>query len=468
MQAFRLPLVRKVWNTIKKYKLIEKGERVLVAVSGGPDSVALFLVLYLIKDRLESDLGICHYRHGVRVDDSKDFSVAKKLSERFNVPFFCGSGDAISVSKERKKGVEEACRFLRYSFFQELAEKELYNKVATGHTLNDNVETFLMRLMMGASLEGLKGIPPKRGIFVRPLIEVTRDEIIDFLRTFGEDFIVDETNIDDRITRNWIRLKLIPFMLSRNPSLIKVIGRSLNFLREDAEYLNSIADEVYASIPFTETCKDITFDMVHLKNLHPSLKRRVLTKLLYEKFYPGFDKALMADNVERILRMMETDKGNKEIKLKGGIVVKREYNKISIGFYEDTSKKEIREVLITGPGIYVFGEWVFAVKEVEYDDVLQPFSRTVAIFSASKIGYPLVFRTRRDGDRIFTKVGTKKLKDFFIDRKIPLSERDRIPILVTKDGEIIWVVGHFYRDNLKPLPGEKGIVIEGRKNESSD
>lgn len=467
MQAFGLSLINKVLRTIRYYGMIEEGDRVLVAVSGGPDSVALLLVLDKLKDRIGFDLAVCHFRHGVRSSDYRDLEFVKDLSERLGYRIFVGEGNARELAKTENISLEEACRKLRYDFFEEVAQREDFNRVALGHTLNDNVETFFMRVLRGASLSGLKGIPPVRDRYIRPFIEVTRDEVLAFLGELGVDYLIDETNLDERILRNWVRLRLIPLIKDRVSSIERIVGRTIRLIREDEELLSSMAEEVLKKLNIDTDERGIYFKIDEdFINLHPAIKRRLISKLLYRRFFRGESSELMDDKVSRIIEILGSTEGSKRMPISRGIVLRREYDRVFIG-YDEGRDFERKEVLVMGEGVYHFGEWVFNVREVSYGDGdLLNAGKFVAIFSKRKVGFPLIIRTRREGDRITIKSNlTKKVKDFFIDRKIPFSERDRIPLLVTGEDRVIWIVGYVQNTELLPEEGEPAILVEVRRHE---
>ncbi|MGB9808074.1 MAG: tRNA lysidine(34) synthetase TilS [Thermosulfidibacteraceae bacterium] len=470
MQTFRVSFVGKIKRTIERFGLIEKGDRIITAVSGGPDSVALLLSLYELREKIGFELALCHFRHGVRPNDFRDVEFTRDLASKFNLPFFLGEGDASSFAKERGMSLEEACRFLRYSYFEELLKREGYDKVALGHTLSDNVETFFMRILKGSSLSGLKGIPPKRGFYIRPLIEVTREDVLDFLKEVGVNFIVDETNFSERFFRNWVRLRLIPFLTGKVPSLNRIVGRVIELLREDEDYMSNIASKVIKALPIEKRGKNIYFKIdENFIQLHPAIKRRVIAGILYENFYRGEPERLMSEKMSKLLKIFGSMEGSKEFKLSGGIVLRREYEKVFIG-YPESRNAEKKEVLVVGSGVYHIGDWIFNVRDaIMTEENLLNVGKFVAVFSKEKVRFPLIFRMRKEGDRIMIREGlTKKVKEFFIDKKVPYSVRDKIPLLVDSEGRVIWIVGYIQNMELLPKKDEEVIIFEARRYEGTD
>ncbi len=453
-------MIHKVKETISKFSLIEKGDRVLVAVSGGVDSVALLFALYEIGRELDFTLGIAHFHHGLRATADRDQEFVKKLAEGLNIPFHTEKKNVYDVAKDRGWGIEEAARVARYEFLENIKKKFGYNKVALGHNLNDNVETFLLRVIRGGSLEGLKGIPPKRDFWIRPLIEIKRDEIIDFVNKRNLEFVVDETNFEEDILRNWIRLRLIPLLSEKNPSIVDTIATTLNVLREEHEFIEEAVTEVLKKIPYRFENKVLVIPLKSMDGVPRIIRRKIIFKLLYKFFYTGLPNAVGYKHVEAILNMAEKREGTKFFSLPKGVVVSREYDSLII--YEKPgweNRHRQQEVVITGPGIYPFNGYLFEVIEGDFSTVVID-GKWNALFDANKLKYPLLLRYKRPGDRILIKgVGRKKLQDFFVDKKIPRRERESIPILVDKEGNVCWIVGYRQREDLKPEGKGKSILI---------
>ncbi len=452
-------ILDKVRRTIKRFGLVERGDRVLVAVSGGPDSVCLLDVLVKLSKEMGCSLGVVHFNHRLRREAEEEERFVKELADRYDLPFFCGSSDVAKVVRERGLGVEEAARAERYNFFEQVLRKKGYDKVALGHTLSDNVETFFMRVLRGASLEGLKGIPPKRGIYVRPLIEVKRKEVREYLRNLGLDWVEDTSNQDERFLRNWVRMRLVPLLRERNPSIEDTMAFLLDGLRWDWDLVEGLVEKALSELDYRFENESLYINLENF-TFHEALKRHVLFRLLYQYFYPGMSGVLTTAHVEGILGLLEDKRGSKGVDLPQGIEAVREYNMLRIGLKrEDPTDSEL---LLMGEGVYTFGDYVFTVKVGDFSKVIAA-GRWCALFDPDRVKFPLVLRYRRPGDRLFIPgVGRKKLQDFFVDRKVPRAERERIPLLLSKDGEVLWIVGYRQREDLRPSSG-KAIFIEARR-----
>lgn len=240
-----------VLKTIESHQMIKQGENVIVGLSGGADSVALLCVLYSLKSELDIDLSACHVNHNLRGEESlRDECFCRALCSRLGVSLAVKSVDVLSYCAQNKCATEEGARNLRYQAMKDLAPNA---KIATAHTLSDNAETLLLNLTRGAALEGLCGIPPVRDNIIRPLINCTREEVEDYLKSLGQDFVTDSTNLSDDYKRNRIRHTLIPLLKALNPSFEKAVRRTVDALQADKALLGQmmVRAMVEASLPET-------------------------------------------------------------------------------------------------------------------------------------------------------------------------------------------------------------------------
>ena len=230
-----------VLNTIEKYNLINNGDKIVVAVSGGPDSMCLLNVLKNIREKFNLELFVAHINHMIREEADSETEYVKQYCEKNNIKCFVKMANVLEMAKQQKRGTEEMGRIVRYDFFNYVANKVSADKIAIAHTENDNAETVLMNLMRGASLEGLKGIEPIRGKFIRPLIECSRDEIEAYCEENKLDPKFDKTNNDNIYTRNKIRNLLIPYIKKEfNPNIVDSLNRLAVLARQDAKYFSEI------------------------------------------------------------------------------------------------------------------------------------------------------------------------------------------------------------------------------------
>lgn len=242
-----------VLNTIEKYNLINNGDKIVVAVSGGPDSMCLLNVLKNIREKFNLELFVAHINHMIREEADSETEYVKQYCEKNNIKCFVKMANVLEMAKQQKLGTEEMGRIVRYDFFNYVANKVSADKIAIAHTENDNAETVLMNLMRGASLEGLKGIEPIRGKFIRPLIECSRDEIEAYCEENKLDPKFDKTNNDNIYTRNKIRNLLIPYIKKEfNPNIVESLNRLAVLARQDAKYFSEIVKNEYKNLVIFE------------------------------------------------------------------------------------------------------------------------------------------------------------------------------------------------------------------------
>ena len=308
----------KILKTIKKYNLISNGDKIVVAVSGGPDSMCLLNILKNLRQKFNIELFVAHINHMIREEADSETEYVKNYCEKNNIKCFIKRANVLEMAKEQKKGTEEMGRIVRYDFFEYVANEVSANKIAIAHTENDNAETILMNLMRGASLEGLKGIEPIRGKYIRPLIECNREEIEKYCEINKLDPKFDKTNNDNTYTRNKIRNLLIPYIKKEfNPNIIETLNRLAVLARQDATYFNKIVKESYADILLHENInnlnenleKHIILDLKKFNKLEYVIKSRVLLYTINKLL--GTTKGIEKINIEDMIKLCEKNIGNK-------------------------------------------------------------------------------------------------------------------------------------------------------------
>lgn len=273
--------LRTVEAAVNEFKMLEPGDPVLAAVSGGPDSVALLLSLLHLKQAHDLSIGIAHLNHQLRGEDAlRDEAFVRDLAEHFSLPFFCGQEDVAAYAGRHRLSVEEAGREVRYDFFSRTADHHGYHKIALGHNKNDNAELVLMNLLRGSGPKGLSGIPPVRDkLYIRPLIRMTKQEILDFLEAEGQVFRIDGSNTDPAYIRNAVRLRLIPILESDfNPDIVDALDRLSRILRQEEDYLDAEAEKCLQACMTEKGEAFISFSKKRLSRLHPAMVNRVIRK----------------------------------------------------------------------------------------------------------------------------------------------------------------------------------------------
>lgn len=460
-------VVQEVMDTILRHGMINKGDRILAAVSGGADSVCMLHILNTIKKSMGFEIYCAHLNHCLRGDDAdSDEKFVVDLCERLNIPVFCKSVDVAALANEKKLTTEEAGRLARYDFFRELSVKHKINKTATAHNKDDNAETVLMRIIRGTGTDGLKGIAYVRddGV-IRPILDVSRADIEEYCRGNNLDFCTDATNADNEYTRNKIRNQLIPFIEQNFNSNIKdSLCRLSDNAAEDADFLNSYARRLYNRL-----CNPLPGGSpvtLHIESIMMADKGIVsrLLKIAADEAKRGI--RLEKKHIDDLFNLMTKQTGA-SIDLPGGIEASVQY-----GWLSFVDKNNVVEVKEQSEGFFTE---ISPLQTVYVEAVGKSISLRIENAKEYKckvnetaISYDLIegkmlfLRNRRTGDRIvwFPDGRTKKIKNILIDAKIPKHDRDRIPLLCTGD-EVIAVVGSRVSEKYKVTKEtERALVIE--------
>ena len=302
----------KVLETIKKYNLIENGDRLVVGVSGGPDSITLLNVLLEIKQEnlIDFDMCVCHVNHMIRKEAVSDEEFVLDFCKKNNIECFIKRIEIEKIAKENKQGTEETGRIARYDFFNEILEKTGSNKIATAHTANDNAETVLMNIIRGSSLQGLKGIEPKRDNLIRPLIECTRNEIENYCKEKNLNPRIDKTNFENIYTRNKIRNMLIPYIEDNfNPNIIECVNRLSDLSKLENDYLEKETAYEYRNMLIEEEKDRIVLDLKLFNSQDLVIKSRVVLYTI--NILLGTRSGIEKKNIEDIIKLCGNNIGNK-------------------------------------------------------------------------------------------------------------------------------------------------------------
>ena len=408
----------------KKDNLVEKNDKIVVGFSGGPDSVFLVEMLMKLRENINFDMVLVHINHllrGENSDGDEKFSI--EYGKKKGLQVFSRKINITALGKDMGLTLEEAGRKARYDLFKEVFEKIGANKIALAHNKDDQLETFMFRLTRGAGLEGLEGIVAKRDVYIRPISEIYKKDIVEYLNKNSIPYRIDETNFENEFTRNSIRLDLIPFIEKRyNPKFKDKLYSLIEEIRE----VNKVLE-----IRLEEYVVNNKLSIEKLKKLNKYLLSKVLIQYLYSYGIEVSRKKIQL--IEDIL-----DKGgSKDISLNGEFVLKKEYDFLAI---EKNTKKEnqcIKEVELEIPGQIIFGEYVI---EASFTDKILYDNQN--FYTSLKMGDKLKIRSRKDGDRIIPigMTSEKKVKDILINEKVPKEKRDTIPLVLYNE-EIVWIAG---------------------------
>ena len=405
---------KSVLSAIERFSLIPKGSHVTVALSGGADSMALLSVLESLKTSLDFTLSAAHFNHGIRgAEADRDEQFVKAECERLGIPLFCEKGDVPALAKQKKIGTELAAREARYEFLYRVAP----DLIATAHTASDNLETVLFHLTRGSGLQGLCGIPAKRGRVIRPLITVTREEVEAFCRQRKIAFVTDSTNFSDDYTRNKLRHRVIPVLEELNPSVAETVSRTGLCLAEDETALSALAEEY-----LTAHLRDGALTLDGFSALPAAIRRRVVRQYI-TRTVPGlFLDHRHTEEVERIcLQKGRTGLPGDLYAVAGGGTLTLE------PAYPQTDYRVETRVLTR--------EEFEKIKKIH--NLL--FNNAA---DCDKIIGKTVLRVRNAGDRIRLAGSgcTKTLKKLYLEKRIPLALRDSLPVMADEQG-VFWIYG---------------------------
>ncbi|MBU0969292.1 MAG: tRNA lysidine(34) synthetase TilS [Proteobacteria bacterium] len=325
------PFVNAVFETISQFDMIQRKDKILVGVSGGPDSVTLVKVLLDLKETFDLTLGIAHLNHGLRGDASlRDESFVKDLADKVRLPFFSQTLEINAMAKKERLSIEEAGRKARYAFFDKIAAANKFTKIATGHTLDDNAELMLMNLLRGAGPRGLSGIPPVRSNrFIRPLIQTPKSEILAFLKKTNQPFVVDASNADETYLRNKIRHSLIPRLEQDfNPKIKSSLDRLSQIFRQEDEFLELQATQAFHLCIVEQTPSMVALSIPKLARHHQVLARRVLRQAIF-RVKQDLRRISLA-HIRDILAFMTASESGKSLDLPGQIRIYKTRNRLCI------------------------------------------------------------------------------------------------------------------------------------------
>ena len=304
----------KVLETIKKYNLIKDGDRLVLGVSGGPDSIAMLNILNDIKNdkkqHMNFDIIVAHVNHMIREEAIEDQKFVENFCKKIGDTFYAKSIDVQKIANNKKIGTEEAGRVVRYEFFDEILEKTKSNKIAIAHNKNDRAETIIMNTLRGSGISGLKGIEPKRGKYIRPLIECERTEIEKYCEQNKLEPRIDKTNFENIYTRNKIRNIVIPYIKEEfNPNIVNTLERLSQLICEEEEYIENQVEKIYNSILIEEKEEQIILDIKEFNKQEKVIKSRILLYTITKLF--GNSKNIEKVHIEDIIKLCENNIGNK-------------------------------------------------------------------------------------------------------------------------------------------------------------
>jgi tRNA(Ile)-lysidine synthase len=467
-------LLQTVEKTIATYGMLKARDSVVIGVSGGPDSVALLHVLFLIAPCFSLKLGVAHLNHCLRRNDSdKDAQFVEVLAKKYDLPCYTYKKDVRKYQIENKLSLEEAARRVRYTFLNNVANTMHYNKIAVGHHSDDNAELILMNLFRGSGTQGLSGIPPVRDHkIIRPLIKSNRSEIIDFLCQNNLDYVSDASNRDTKYFRNRVRHDLIPLLKTAyNPKISETLNRLSSIIRSEEEWINDVVHPVYEKTLLDVQENYIILSVSMLNRYHPALQRRII-RITIENV-KGDLKRIQFVNINSVIGLLEKGSAYGKVDLPDRIRIQRDRDALYVFkekrmlrdvsekySHSDTFSFEYQIEKLESAFIREIGANIkFTEMRMEKVFDYRYAGQHTSFFDKDTLSFPMVIRNFRSGDAFkpLGVGGTQKLKKFFIDKKVPRSERIKCPILLSR-GKIIWVVGHRIDESAKVTPSTRNVL----------
>ena len=421
-------MLNKLLSFLREQEMVQAGDTVICAVSGGADSVALLFAFYLLKDKLDITLEAAHFNHHLRGEESdRDEAFVRQLCDRYDIPLHLGGREILPG----KKGLEAAARDVRYAFL-----RSLHGKIATAHTADDNAETVLMHLIRGTGLKGLGGITPVHGNVIRPMLRTTRQDVEAFLEEWCLSHVEDSSNETDAFLRNRVRHHVMPLLAAENPKIAENLSQMALRLRLDEEFLSKQIDST--ALPTVES----------LKNMPKALRSRTLEAFLKKSGVKEPEDAHLALAESLVF----SDKPSARASFPGGVTIAREYDALVCL----PQAELLEETVLSCPG-----EVFFAGLRISCERAAEAVN-TPDAFTVCPVG-EIRIRSRHSGDSIRLSGGSKSLKKLFIDRKIPAARRQQIPVVCDDAGILgVYTVGA----NWDRTAGENPVTIRFENTEN--
>jgi len=453
-------VLRRIHHTIARYEMLQLGDNVVVGVSGGADSMALLSALHRLQDHYQLTLWVAHYDHRLRGEESdKEAAFVRTRAKELGIGMIGEADDGSLLLQENN--LEEIARRRRYRFFRRVASELGAQKVALGHTANDQAETFFLWVFRGAGTKGLGGIPPVReGFFIRPLIEIERREIETFLQKEGISWLDDSSNQKKEYLRNRIRQILIPKLLTEfDSNLIEKVKKTTEIVRDEERLLEALTTEKFKKLSRRGKEGELCFKISELQELPIALKRRITRHAIRET--RGTLRRIHFSHLQAVLDIIKSKAPNLRISLPGGLQVLKEYEQLK--FCEAAwGKVSFRYEFNALPAEIWIPELNcrIEIKVSQWNSKRSPRAEgTRAFMDFDTLRFPLIVRSWKEGDRFqpLGMTGQKKVKDFFIDVKLPKRERERIPIVLFGD-VVAWIGGQRIDDRVKVTDFTKKIL----------
>ena len=435
-----------VLNLIKSLN-IKKDEIVIVATSGGPDSMMLLSLLHDLKYNL-----VCaHVNHNVRVESDDEYKFVEDYCKKNNIIF-----EGTKIEDVPSSNFEQFGRVFRYDFFKTLVDKYHARYIFTAHHGDDLMETILMRMVRGSTLFGYSGFSSKfmrdNYTIIRPLIYLTKDEILEYNKENNIKYVIDQTNFEDEHTRNRFRNHVLPLLKEEDKNVHKKFLKYSNILQDYHDYINK---QVYNHL--NKMFKDNKLDLKRFKKIDEDLIKKCILEEILRIYYPDNLFLINSSHIDEIIKLINSNNTNINIILPDNLEVRKEYDEL---IFEDYKFNE-------GYSYELDKKLDLEIGTIKIVKTSKDTSNDVIRLNSKNIKLPIIVRTRLDGDKIRIKnmKGTKKINDIFIDLKVPKSKRDIYPIVCDSNNKVLWIPGLKKSEFDIPLSGEYDIILKYEKKE---
>jgi len=467
-------LLEKTVQTIKSFRMLKPHDTVLAGVSGGPDSVCLLDLLTVLSRRMDLRIGVAHLNHGLRCTEAdQDAAFVRALAAKYKLTFYEKKINVRNAAKNSKTSIEAAGRDHRYAFFHEIASNKGFSKIALGHHRDDNAELFLINLFRGSGPRGLGGIPPARGVIIRPLIQAERREIMDYLAENHLAYRSDHSNTDPAFLRNKIRHELLP-LLKRdyNPRIEETLNRTSDIFRSEQSWIDAQIDQSLEKSTLTSSNQEQVLRIADLKDLHTAQLRRILRAGI--KNIKGDLRGIRQSQVTSAIALLYQNRSEAWIDLPARIRIVKNKDKLIIR-REPQHLRTSRPFCAPPVYQYIFPLenlpvhlWIPEIQKTiilskwqgcSLPDFNNPAIAGLVFFDLDHIRSPLTVRNPGPGDRFIPlgMKGSQKVKDFFINKHIPRPDRPFYPV-VASGQNIIWLAGQRISEVAKLVAGTRNIL----------
>ncbi len=466
--------MKPIWQTIEQFHMLKQGDRVLLGVSGGPDSIALLHLLDRCRERYDIQLFVVHVNHQLRPEAETEAAYVQDVCRQMEIPFRLFIKNVAAYAKQHGMSLEQAGHAVRYDCFEEAAIAWQINKLALGHHRDDRAESLLLHLVQGCGFDGLTAMPPvdvwamdlPDCWIIRPLAQVGKQQLLQYCEEHQLQYFVDSTNLEPGCLRNQIRLELLPQLRQYNPQITDGLLRLQDSCAADVDYLEQCTEALWRQYgKIEENC--VTFPANILRKQHLALQRRLM-RCMYGKQI-GSTVDLNFRQIEQMRHIALQTDGSQQIHLADGAVFSRQYDRLIVMRQQNASNCHPSDRTAVSSGAYPYTwdmqqplevrEWNCVLESEEgHTSFMYALERVEAkncldiLVDMDRLTVPLLVRSRLPGDRLTMPYGHKKLKEFFIDKKIPAELRDRIPVVQSGE-KIIWIPGYYVAECVK-ITGE--------------